>query len=364
MSLRIALTAVAALALAPGSPPAGAREQDRGEAPPTAPRDSPLTGEEVRFAGAGGLELAGTLVLPHPVPAGGAPALLLLPGSGPTDRDGNQPPLLVTDLLKQIAERLAAEGVASLRFDKRSARRHWGALLALDLERQNEFLGYASFVGDAAAGFAFLRGHDGVDPERAGILGHSEGGLLALQVAADTAAVDGAPRPAALVLAATGGVTLADLLRHQIGRSVQTYPEALRKTLLDDLERAIERIVADATVPSDLHAGLRPLFPANATRLLQSELAVDPAELAPAWPGPALLLHGALDVQVPAQESTERLRAAFARRGGDARCDVLVVPGASHNLKRVASEGEPGFTGEVVPAALDGLAAWVKDVLR
>ncbi len=321
-------------------------------------------GEEVRFAGTGGLELAGTLVLPEPAPEGGAPALLLLPGSGPTDRDGNQPPLFITDLLEQIAARLAAEGVATLRFDKRSAQRHWEELLALDLEAQNGFLSYASFVGDAAAAFAFLRGREGVDPERVGILGHSEGGLLALQVARDGARAEGAPRPAALVLAATGGVPLADLVRHQIGRAVQPYPEETRRTLLDDLERAIEQVVADATVPEDLHVGLRPLFPPNATRLLQAELALDPAELARGWPGPVLLLHGALDVQVPARESTERLRAAFAARDGDARCDVLVVPGASHNLKPVASEAEPGIAGDVVPAALDGLAAWVVEALR
>jgi len=165
------------------------------------------------------------------------------------------------------------------------------------------------------------------------------------------------------VLVGTGGVPLADLVRFQIARSVEPYPEEVRKTLLADLDRAIEQVVADATVPADLHVGLRPLFPANATRLLQRELAIDPVELAAAYGGPVLLLHGESDVQVPARESTERLRAALGARGPDARCDVLVVPAASHNMKPVTGESDPGFAGDIVPQALDGLAAWVRDAL-
>src|SRR5688500_9758350 len=79
---------------------------------------------EVSFTGAGGLKLNGTVLLPSGGRDQKFPAVLLLPGSGPTDRNGNQPPVLVTDLLKQIADRLAAEGIASLRFDKRSAHVH------------------------------------------------------------------------------------------------------------------------------------------------------------------------------------------------------------------------------------------------
>src|SRR5436309_15501621 len=75
-----------------------------------------FTEREVTFAGAGGLQLHGTLVLPSGT-KGKAPGVLLLSGSGPTDRNGNQLPQIVTDLLKQIAERLAADGYASLRFD-------------------------------------------------------------------------------------------------------------------------------------------------------------------------------------------------------------------------------------------------------
>src|SRR3954468_13416957 len=77
------------------------------------------TEREVFFDGAGGVKLSATVTLPpgasnlHPVAA-----VVLVPGSGPTDRNGNQPPMLWTGLLKQTADLLARGGVASLRYDK------------------------------------------------------------------------------------------------------------------------------------------------------------------------------------------------------------------------------------------------------
>ena len=70
---------------------------------------------DVTFTGASGVELAGTLTLPTVGNGGKAPGLVLVAGSGPTDRDGNQPPALKTDLLKQIAARLTDRGVVTLR---------------------------------------------------------------------------------------------------------------------------------------------------------------------------------------------------------------------------------------------------------
>src|SRR5262245_24748089 len=98
--------------------------------------------EEVSFTGEGSLTLHGTLVLP-PGAEGRVPALLLLPGSGPTDRDGNQPPMLVTDLLQQVADALASAGVASLRFDKRAAHVH-ASDWPTELAAQQSFFAYES----------------------------------------------------------------------------------------------------------------------------------------------------------------------------------------------------------------------------
>ena len=75
---------------------------------------------QVRFPGAGGIELAGTLVLPMNSELQKVPGVVLIAGSGPTDRDGNNPLIPAKiDLLKQIAELLADAGIASIRYDKR-----------------------------------------------------------------------------------------------------------------------------------------------------------------------------------------------------------------------------------------------------
>ncbi|TDJ67466.1 MAG: alpha/beta fold hydrolase [Planctomycetota bacterium] len=312
---------------------------------------------EVAFEGAGGLELHGTLALPESAPESGAPAFLLLPGSGPTDRDGNQPPLIVTDLLKQVAGRLAAEGIATLRFDKRSAARYQLRILAMDVEEQNDFLSWDSFLGDAIAAVRFLREQDGIDAGRVGLFGHSEGGLIALHVARD--ARPGA-RPWGLVLAGTSGTNLADVLRHQIGLALAGAPEA-RDEFLAGLERAIEAVLAGRPVPADLPTGLDALFPANALKLLAVELAADPTELAKGVRGPVLLLHGASDKQVPAEESTQLLKAAFDTRP-QGSCVVLIAKLTSHDLKPVKGVIDPGFQGDVTPAVMNQLAMWVRQL--
>src|SRR5690554_4770891 len=168
---------------------------------PPAAQAEPVV-REVTFTGADGLELKGTLLLPNIKAGERCPAALLLPGSGPTDRDGNQPPLLVTDLLKQIAEELASKGIATLRFDKRAVRsyaQYWPSEPA----ELNAFFGWRKFVDDAAAGLRFLQSHEAIDPERIAIIGHSEGGLIALQIAHDGRMSD--QLPATLVLLATAG---------------------------------------------------------------------------------------------------------------------------------------------------------------
>src|SRR5438128_1948923 len=112
------------------------------------------TTKEISFAGVGGLKLQGTFEAP--AGATGMKALLLLPGSGPTDRNGNQPPGLITDLLKQIADDLAAHGIASFRFDKRAAHVH-AADWPKDASKLNDFFAWDKFVGDAGAALDVLR---------------------------------------------------------------------------------------------------------------------------------------------------------------------------------------------------------------
>lgn len=313
--------------------------------------------KDVAFEGAGGFVLRGTLLLPD-VPAGNkAPAMLLLPGSGPTDRNGNQPPLFVTDLLKQIAQRLAKDGIATLRFDKRAAHvcaADWPKTLAA----QNDFFRWESFVGDAKAAYLWLRARPEVDPTRVGILGHSEGSLIAQAVASE---LHGAQAPAALVLAGAMGRPLGTVMDEQVARSARAGlpPDEAEKFIRQE-QAATAQVVKSGAVPTDLDPRLRPLYPPNATKYLRTVLPLDPTKLAADFAGPVLILQGEKDIQVSAARDTPLLEKALrARKSGSS--DVFVVPGASHNLKAVGDvKTDPGFAGPVVPAALDRLTAWLK----
>ncbi len=316
------------------------------------------TATEVTFEGVGGLELKGTLLLPEGAGEGQrVPGALLLPGSGPPDRNGNVPPMFVTDLLKQVAERLAAEGIATLRFDKRSAATYAG-VWPKDTAEMSEFFAWDHFVGDARAAAAYLRAHEAVDGERVAIVGHSEGGLITLQIAHDTAGTDEAP--AAIVLLATAGRRLDDVVRNQIADTLaaQGAPEEVAKGFMDATERAIVQVVRDGTVPGDVPMGLRAIFNPSAAKLLRSYFTIDPTDLAAAYDGPVLLLQGELDSQVLAEKDAPALEAALEARA-KGTTETVIVPGTSHNLKAVQKKTDPGFTGPVVPEAMEKIATWL-----
>ena len=304
----------------------------------------------VRFAAAGGATLEGTLLLPIWTELERVPGVVLVSGSGPTDRDGNNP--LVPeriDLLRQVAERLAEAGIASLRYDKRgvggSTPRPQGSL-----DEQQRFFAWDNYVADVAAAHAELVRHDEVKAYATALLGHSEGGLLVL-AAAPT--ITRHP-PHAMVLMGTPGRRLGDVLRAQIERSA---PPAL----VAPAERALAAIAATGRVPTDLPRALDALFPPYAGPFLQSLLAFDAAAALRASPLPCLLLQGAADRQVVPMADIQPLVDALGQRTAPA--DVVVVAAGSHNFKTVASPTDPGFGGPLSPAAVTALTGWLARTL-
>lgn len=310
--------------------------------------------EPVEFEGHKGLVLHGLLRTPDG--EGKHPAVLLLPGSGPPDRDGNVAPHLVTNLLKEIAERLESVGVASLRFDKRSVASyasHWPK----DPVKQSEFFSWEAFVDDAKAAIRFLRAQPRIDPKQILVLGHSEGGLIALQIGADWART--AESLPALVLLATPGRNLAAVLQEQIGAALlQSVPnESLRNEYLRATERAIRQIRETGTVPQDLPAGLETLFQPNVASLLRSYFELDPLRLARRFAGSVLIMQGERDSQVSVRRDAPRLEEAFRSRTTGA-VELFVVPKAGHHFKEVAAIGDPGLAGNVLPSAMDKILSW------
>ncbi|MEQ1821393.1 MAG: alpha/beta hydrolase [Fimbriimonadaceae bacterium] len=313
---------------------------------------------EVTFVGHGGLQLRGSLMMPERR-ASLLPAVLLLPGSGPTDRDGNQMPTLITDLLKQTAERLAKEGYASLRFDKRATpgyARTWPT----DVKEQNDFFSFERFVGDAKCALLYLQKQPGVNNRQLVIAGHSEGSIIASEVARELKGQVGAPT--GLILMGAPGRTLDFLVKEQVAASLKrnAVPEATAKTYNDYVDLAIKEVLEKGTVPPNPPVGLGGLFPPSAIRLLKSYFTLDPSKSVSGFEGPVLVVQGQKDIQVSLERDTPILEKALKARAKGAT-EVFAVPSASHNLKEVSDENkEPGMTGPVVPSALDAIANWMK----
>jgi dienelactone hydrolase len=322
----------------------------------TAASAAPLRAQEVVIPGPDGLALGGTLVRPPRLPA-----MLLLQGSGPLDRDGNIPGTLKTDLLKQVAEALAKAGVASLRYDKRGEYANKAQLPAAT-DARADFLSWDNFVEDAAAAWRFLRDQPGIDPQRVGIFGHSEGGVIALAAARQLLAAGEAP--AALILAATPGRPMAEVLRQQLAQIMQQRRLKPDKTeqILATVDQIHREISETGQVPEQVPSGLKPLYKPEFNKYWQPLLSLDPTELAELFPGPVLIVEGTADNQVSARDDALNLDAALSERPSDDH-DLLFVPRMSHALKPVDKPNARGMAGPIKPSLVNDITDWVKTKL-
>jgi uncharacterized protein len=304
---------------------------------------------EVDFTGANGVKLAGTLLIPAHEPDAKVPGVIIVAGSGPTDRNGNQPGLTI-NLLKQIAELLAQERIASLRYDKR-----WIGASEKPKDEQSwpAFTPWESFVGDAAAALSYLQDQPEIDANRTAMIGHSEGGMLVLQ-----AAVEGKcfrKPPAALVLAATPGRRGDIVLRGQVARNF-----LMPVTKNDEIMATIKET---GQVPDDVPPLLAALYPPYLGKFWQGVLNFEGAAWASRFPGPVLVLSGEKDAQHVVAQETSALAEGLKKRQPDDH-EVYIVPGASHCLKPVKTILEPGFTGDMAPEAAAKLRSWLGRTLR
>ena len=305
---------------------------------------------DVHFVGDGGVALAGTLLLPLRSEIQPVPGVVLIAGSGPTDRDGNNPLIPVkVDLLRLIAERLAAAGIATLRYDKRGIGQSTERPRSGPRDEEHFFL-WEHFVADAVAAHAELLRHDEIKPYATAFLGHSEGGLLAL---AATNAM-GARRPPGLVLASTPGRKLAEIVREQIARTAPPFIAAA--------DRIISSILDTGRVPTDILPELQLVFPAYAGPFLKEALAFDPAAALARTDNACLLVHGGADAQIVPLADIQPLLDELAKR--TASGEALVVPAVSHNLKAVSSPVDPGYAGPLAPPVGTKLAEWLAYLLR
>lgn len=309
--------------------------------------------KQVTFKGAGGLELPGTLVIPEQTPA---PFVVLYPGSGPTDRDGNQGEFK-TDLLKQIADALAEQGIGSLRYDKRVTPGFESQWNLEDMAQFEQFISWENHKGDAMAAFTFMKSLPESDDARCGIIGHSEGGVQAIEVA---------PRanPAALVLLASPGRPLKDVLYQQVDELMdkQGADAATQEKMNAANKRVMEAIIKDGKVPGDVPPGLAPLYQPTTAKFLQAILPLDPRKSLREYQGPVLIVNGNKDSQIHVEQDAKPLHAAAKERPGR-EASLLVIGDASHNFKQLKDENDQGFMGPVMPEMLTQLSEWLKNHL-
>ena len=223
--------------------------------------------------------LYGSLVLPKsdkPVPV-----VLILSGSGPTDRDGNNPIGGRNDALKKLAWRLAQSNIASVRFDKRGIAQ---SQPATPDERQ---LSVDKYVDDAVAWGEKLK----ADPRfgKVFVLGHSEGALIASLAAPRMGA-------AGVISIAGTGRPVGALLREQLQRN-HLPPTQLKRSF--ELISSLEAGRTDDNVPKDLEAVFRP----SVQPYLISLLHYNPATAFAALKMPALIIQGTHDIQVDVKDA-------------------------------------------------------------
>jgi pimeloyl-ACP methyl ester carboxylesterase len=324
-ALAIALPGLILLALGLG-PHAPAAE-------PPAPPARKSASESLQLTIPAGV-LHGTLDLP--TGPGPFPVVILLAGSGPTDRDGNQPGMK-NDSLKQLGQALAERGVAVLRYDRRGV-----AQSAAAAPKEEEFR-LEMLADDAAAWVKLLRRDRRF--RHVALAGHSEGALVGL-LAAQRALPD------AFISLASPGRPAAKVLRDQLSRNLSGERKDKALRILDEL--AAGRPVAE--VPKELAGLFRP----SVQPYLRSLFRYDPAREIARLTVPVLVIQGTTDLQ----ESVEDARLLAAARPG-ARLEL--VEGMNHVLKRARTQVEqqlayltPGVA--VMPEVADKVSAFLRDL--
>jgi hypothetical protein len=342
-------------------------------APPVRPQTPvkpyPYAKEDVRFENKGaGVTLAGTLTLP---PGKGAfPVVVLITGSGAQDRDetllGHKPFLVIADALTR-------RGIAVLRYDDRGTAKSTG-----DFSKGTT----ADFATDVEAAVAYLKTRKEINARRIGLIGHSEGGLIAPMVAARNRDIK------FIVLLAGPGLRGEEILLSQQQSILQASGAWNKKTqdMVDANRGAMDLIVGDSLrlehldtlkkqlavyfeQKSDLSPVLKSGGPEATTRAIEGItspwmayfLAYDPAPALERLHCPVLAMAGSKDLQVSPEENLVAIGRA-SEKGGNKRLEVKEFPDLNHLFQ----ESKTGLPSEYAtleqtfsPAALEFLVNWV-----
>jgi len=335
----------------------------------------PYSEEEVSYENEeAGIKLAGTLTIPKS--EGPFPAVILISGSGQQNRDeeilGHRPFLVLSDYLTR-------RGIAVLRVDDRGAGGSTGNFSQATTE---------DFAGDVVAGIEYLKSREEIDTARIGLIGHSEGGLIAPIVAVES------PDVAFIVMMAGPGITgeeilylQSDLISRAEGVDNETIArnealmksiysvvkeeqndtlaaEKLQKLILDEMENMSEEEqkssgYSEAALEAQVNAQVQNLI----SPWMRFFLTYDPAPTLMKVKCPVLAINGEKDLQVPPEENLQAIEEAL-KAGGNRDYTVKELPGLNH-LFQTAETGSPSeyarINETISPAALELIGDWVSE---
>ena len=331
----------------------------------------PYVEEEVVYENKeAGVKLAGTLTFPHT--EGQYPAVMLITGSGPQNRDeeifGHRPFLVLSDYLTR-------KGIAVLRVDDRGVGGSTGNSSQVTTE---------DFAGDVLAGIEYLKSRKEIDPTRIGLIGHSEGGIIAPIVAARS------PDVAFIVMMAGTGLTgeeilymQSDLISRAEGVNNETIArnnEEMRK-IYSIVKQEQNNTVAEEEISKILKAEMANVSEAEKKYSGYSEanldsqieailspwmrffLTYDPKPTLMKVKCPVLAINGEKDLQVPPDENLRAIDYALIT-GGNKDYTIKEMPGLNH-LFQTAQTGSPTEYAKIEetisPAALEFIGNWISE---
>ena len=347
----------------------------RTEAPPTLgrPQDPkkpyPYAEEEVSYENTTDkVKLAGTLTLPSSQTP--APAVILITGSGAQDRNetvaGHRPFLV-------LADHLTRKGIAVLRVDDRGM---GGSAVGSPGDTSE------NFAQDVLAGVSFLKGRKEIDPRKIGLIGHSEGAMIAPMAAVKSKDI------AFIVMMAGMGQTGADVILLQgdvmqkasgrdpdnIARVRKVFEQifAILRAEQDNTEAEKKIRGAVAAEMANMTEAQKKAFapvlglinvqmPLYTSNWFRYFIDFDPAPTLAKVRVPVLAIIGEKDLQVPAKENLSLIEAAL-KKGGNKNYSVQVMPGLNH-LFQTAETGLPSEYGTIEetisPGALRTISDWI-----
>lgn len=333
----------------------------------------PYYSEDVKFDNEKDkITLAGTLTLP--AKEGNFPAVILISGSGPQDRNeellGHKPFLV-------LSHHLTRNGIAVLRYDDRGTAQSTGNFSNSTTK---------DFATDVESAVAYLKTRKEINQKKIGLIGHSEGGMIAPMVAA------GSDEIAFIVLLAGPGIPGDELLIKQahlifkangVSESVLNEIDMLnkkgyailkeksdfaeiKKELLPIIEEANKLLPVNQQPPADKkNEYLQQSVNQIATPWFQFLIRYNPAETLEKVKCPVLALNGANDLQVPPKEDLEGIKKAF-EKGGNKNFTVKELPKLNH-LFQESETGSPNEYAKIeqtfAPTALTEISNWIKTIV-